>query len=152
MLIADTQNSRILVAKDKSQVRTLIDRRGNKPGEIQHPIAFCTIVGDSDIYVLEIRNHRFQRFGIEGQTRGCTGGEGLGRGQLILPESIATFDDGMIAVSQRACTRVLKLFSAKGDELDALHVNYHPWGILAHKTTLFVCEAFSDYLHVYERI
>jgi hypothetical protein len=151
MLIADTQNSRILAAAPSGQITPLVDREGKNPGELLHPIAFCSTNEKSEFWVVEIRNHRLQRFGLNGQSMETVGRVGLGKGHLLLPESATIFDDGTLAVSQRACTREIKLFSKDGEELETLHLDYAPWGILAHKNLLFVCEGFGNHIHVYER-
>jgi len=150
MLIADTYNSRILAATAGWQITTLVDRAGKNPGELRHPIAFCGSKKDPEFWVVEIRNHRLQRFNLNGQSLGEIGGVGLGKGHLVLPDSAAIFDDGMLAVSQGHCSGALKLFSEDGDE--TIPVDYYPWGILAHKSILLVCEGLGNRIRIYERI
>jgi hypothetical protein len=152
MLIADTQNSRILVATPSGQIESLVRLEGKKTGELRHPIAFCHAKEKSEFWVVEIRNHRLQRFSLHGQSLAEIGGLGLGKGHLVLPESATTFDDGVVAISQRQCTRVIKLFSKDGDELETLQLDYSPLGILAHNAFMLVCEGNGDHIRVYERI
>jgi hypothetical protein len=150
MLIADTNNSRILAATPSGQIKTIVDHAGKKPGELRHPIAFCGLQKDSQFWVVEIRNHRLQRFNLNGQFLEEIGGLGLGKSHLALPDSAAIFDDGLLAISQWQCSRELKLFSKYGDE--TLKVDFSPWGILAHKSLLLVCEGFGNHIRIYERI
>ncbi len=151
MLIADTQNSRILMAAMDGQITALVDRQGKHAGELRHPVAFCGAKGKPAFWVADIRNHRLQRFHLDGQFEEMIGGIGLGKGRLVLPESVSMFEDGTLAVSQRQCTRAVKLFSEIGDEFDTLQLDYGPWGILAHRGFLLVCEGDGNHIRVYER-
>ena len=69
----------------------------------------------------------------------------------MLPESASVFEDGVIAVSQFQFTRMIKIFSNEGEELEALELDYVPLGVLAYKQFLFVCEMSGNHIRVYER-
>jgi hypothetical protein len=150
MLIADTQNNRILISTERGHVSVLVDSIG-EPETLLHPIAFCGAKKTSEFWVVEIRNHRLQRFSLEGESMEVNGSPGLGEGQFVMPESTAIFEDGMITISQRQCKREIKLFSEDGSELETLQLDYSPWGILAHDNLLLACEGNGNHIHVYER-
>jgi hypothetical protein len=151
MLIADTQNSRIMIAAIDGQVQSLVNQKGQNIGEILHPVAFSRTADDQTFWVVEIRNHRLQRFSLHGKPLEQFGGAGMDSGKLVLPESAAMFDDGMQVVSQRQIVNILKLFSSGGKELEALYLAWPPWAVLTHKNRLFVCEGFSNHIHIFER-
>jgi sugar lactone lactonase YvrE len=152
MLIADAMNNRILITDANGQISTLVGGQGKHPGELRHPIAFCGSGENAEFWAVEIRNHRLQRFNLDGQFLGEIGGFGLGKGHFVLPDSAAIFDDGLLAVSQWQFSRAVKLFSKDGNELETLQVDYSPWGILAHKSILLVCEGLGNHIRIYERI
>jgi hypothetical protein len=151
MLIADTQNNRIMVASTGGLVAPLLDQEGKRLGQLRHPVAFCGTKDRTEFWVVESKNHRLQRFSLNGMALQQIGKAGLGKGCLVQPESATIFDDGTFVTSQRVCVNSLKLFTREGDELETVHLDYSPGGVLAHDSLLLVCEGFGNHIRVYER-
>ncbi len=151
ILLADTHNHRLLAISESGNIEVLADRRGRGLGEFQHPIGFCGASSEMAFWTVDLRNHRLQECRLDGTSLRQIGGAGLGAGRLLLPEAAATFADGVLAVAQWACTKVLKLFSPDGDEIESVRLHYSPRGMLVHEGRLWVCEGHGNHIYVYER-
>jgi hypothetical protein len=152
MLIADMGNHRVLTASASGEIQVLCDRRGQAPGEFQHPLSFCAGRSSDSCWVVDLRNHRLQEVSSDGSVQRRIGRAGLGAGCLVLPESAAVLDDGSIVVAQWACIRALTLFSPDGAEMGYLPLDYSPKGMLVHQGRLMVCDWSGDHVIVYEYI
>jgi len=151
MLVADTQNNRILAVGHTGGTEILFGHMGSTLGKLKHPIWFCDTNVNDTFWVVDLRNHRLQELRLDGEPVREIGGVGLGMERLVLPESAAVFDDGVLIVDQWACTKALKVFSPDGKELETILLDYSPRGMLAHQGLLLVCEGYGDHLRVYER-
>jgi len=151
MLIADTMNNRVLVASTSGKIRVLCNREGTNLGEFRHPISFCATNSEGTVWVVDLRNHRLQKLSLDGVPLQEIGGPGLGMGRFVLPEHSVIFEDGVLVVGQWACIKALKVFSPEGDELDTIHLDYSPRGMLVHQGRLLVCSGSGDHIYVYER-
>lgn len=152
MLVADTQNNRILAVCRTGKIEVLFGCTGKGLGEFRHPISFCNAHANGTFWAVDLRNHRVQELRLDGEPIREIGGVGLGMGHLVLPESAAVFDDGVLAVNQWACTKALKLFSPDGKELETIQLDYSPRGMLAHQGFLLVCEGHGNHIYIYERV
>lgn len=152
MMVADTHHNRIVAITADGRLTVLFDKPGRNRGELTHPLGFCTALESNQFWVVDLRNHRLQKLSLKDGYITEIGSPGLGRNEVVLPESAAVFGDGVIAVSQWACHRAIKLFSADGKELETLELDYLPWGVTTHESVLLVCEKNGNYIRVYDRI
>jgi hypothetical protein len=154
VLVADTGNHRIVKISELKDRLEVWGSLGTELGKFRHP-SFVICNSDSrgsTRWVVDYRNHRIQELGVSGSAMRSIGSCGIGKGQLVLPISMARFDDGILAVSQYSFTSMIKLFDeATGEEIDALPLNYSPYGLLVHGDRLWVSEGEGDHLRVYER-
>jgi hypothetical protein len=153
ILVADTGNHRIVKIAATGEAVAVYGGLGSGPGQYRFPI-WITAGQDrlrSTLWVVDQRNHRLQELTSNGQPIREIGGCGLERGSLVWPESVAQFEDGVLAVSMFAYFRSVKLFAPDGAELDRLPLDFCARGILAYERFLMVTEADGDHIRVYER-
>ena len=90
--------------------------------------------------------------GLRAEFRGEIGGCGLEKGKLVLPLSVAEFDDGALAVSMWHVNRSLVLLSSAGEELGHAVIDYSPGDMLVDEGRLLVPDFEGNAIRVYERM
>jgi hypothetical protein len=151
IFLSDMKNHRILIFTADGDVRLFGNGEGTEPGKFRHPASCCFAAAEDVVWVVDLRNHRLQKLDLNGGFLKQIGDPGFGRGGLIMPEFCAIFDDGVIIANQWACIKALKVFSPNSDELEVVHLDYVPRGMLIHENRLLVCSNLGDHIHVYER-
>ena len=101
---------------------------------------------------MDRRNHRLLRFTDEGIVTREIGKCGLRDGELFMPEAVAEFEDGIMAVAQNSYNRSIKLFSASGVELGKMPLTYFAPAMLVISRKLYVTDISCGALRVYERV
>src|SRR6185295_3189571 len=154
MLISDNGNHRIVRISLEGACDVFAGGPGSGPGQFKHPRSLCkstTAQGVDSFLVTDHRNHRIQRLDSSGRFKGEIGGCGLEKGKLVLPLSVAEFDDGALAVSMWHVNRRLVLLSSEGEELGHAVIDYSPGEILVDQGLLFVLDFEGNAIRVYER-
>jgi hypothetical protein len=153
VLIADTLNNRILAISDTGSVEIIADGKGSNPGQFRHPTAVVqsSSAESAGIWVVDHRNHRVQKLDASGRFLLTAGKPGLGYGSLTLPFTAAVFIDGSLLVAQHMVTRCLALFAPDGKELDRVHLDFTPAGMLIHGDNLLITDADGDCLRIFRR-
>ncbi len=154
MLISDYHNHRILRISLEGECDVFAGGRGSAPARFQHPGSLYkskTVQGAHTFLVTDTRNHRIQRLDSSGKFIGEVGGCGLEKGKLVLPLSVAEFDDGALAVSMWHVKRSLVLLSSAGEELGHAAIDYSPGDMLVDEGRLLVPDFEGSAIRVYER-
>jgi hypothetical protein len=154
MLISDYHNHRILRISLEGECRVFAGGKGRGPAQFQHPGSLYksnTVHGAGTFLVADTRNHRIQRLDSSGKFIEEAGGCGLEQGKLVLPLSVAEFDDGALAVSMWHVKRSLVLLSSSGEELGHAAIDYSPGDMLVHEGRLLVPDFEESAIRVYER-
>ncbi len=68
------------------------------------------------LLVTDLRRHRVEVFGLDGEHRGGLGGYGLGSGGLVRPVDVAVDGAGRVFVTEAGTSRV-QVFDAEGESL-----------------------------------
>jgi hypothetical protein len=154
MLIADSNNHRIILLSDSGAMQILCGRSGTASGEFRFPVDLCINLPDtsSGFWVVDKRNHRLQLLDWSGAFQRQIGLCGLSRDSLLVPCFISQFEDGTIAVNQQQFVECIKLFSPEGKEMDCLPTDYTPAGMFAAPNHLFVSDWNDGTIRVYERM
>jgi len=155
MLISDYHNHRIVRISLEGECDVFAGGRGSGPARFQHPGSLYkskTVQGAGTFLVTDTRNHRIQRLDSSGKFRGEVGGCGLEKGKLVLPLSVAEFDDGALAVSMWHVKRSLVLLSSAGEELGHAAIDYSPGDMLVDERRLLVPDFEESAIRVYERM
>ena len=151
MLVADTGNCRLVRVAPNGTCDIFSDKIGREIGEVLHPTHFGA-GGHGGLWLVDRHNHRIQKLDHEERWTQSIGKCGLFQGCLFLPESVAEFEDGTIAVAQNQWSRGIKLFAPNGVELDRMVLAYYAAGMLVHHKRLFVAATYDDSIRVYERV
>ena len=154
MLISDYHNHRIVRISLEGECDVLAGGKGTGPAKFQHPGSLYKskpLQGAGTFLVTDIRNHRIQRLDSLGKFIGEVGGCGLEKGKLVLPLSVAEFDDGALAVSMWHVKRSLVLLSRAGEELGHAAIDYSPGDMLVDERRLLVPDFEGSAIRVYER-
>ncbi len=154
MLAVDHGNHRVITLRENELAEIFIDRTGTGPGEFRFPLSLCSCAPDpaSGFWIVDRGNHRLQKLDWSGQFIQEIGRCGPGRNSFLLPNYMAQFDDGILAVSQNEIDQCLKLISPEGVELECLFLDYAPSGILINGERIFVAEWNGPCVRIYERI
>jgi len=85
---------------------------GADDGEFVHPHG-VTVAPDGSVYVIDMANHRIQKFTSEGVFVSQLGAEGSGDGQFDQPIGVAVTSDGSVYVTDWGNNRIQK-FTSEG--------------------------------------
>jgi hypothetical protein len=150
MLVADAGNQRIIRITPERRCEIFSDRVGKGRGEFRCPSDLC-LGRQGDLWIVDCRNHRIQKLDAGGRWVLEIGRCGLDNGSLYFPESVAEFDDGVVAVAQNQWNRCVKLFSPTGEELGKMALDYDAGGMAIRSERLLVAARDGDSIRVYER-
>ncbi len=149
MLVSDSGNRLVRVRLDGAwDIHTGI--QGTGLGEFRNPTQVSPGLGGT-LWIVDRNNHRVQKLDSEGRCLQAIGRCGLGHGELFTPESVAQFEDGVVAVAQNRWNRCIKLFTPEGVEFDRTVLTYFAEGMRVHGGRLYVAAMDQDAIVVYER-
>jgi sugar lactone lactonase YvrE len=153
MLVADSGNNRIAAIRLPDSIEQFAGRSGTGPLEFRHPLSICAdaLGASAGFWVADERNHRLQHLDAAGRFMSEIGKCGPLLNCFIMPQRVAQFSDGTLAIVQNHVDQCLKLFSRQGEELNRLLLDYVPAGICIHEGTLLVTESNGRHLHIYRR-
>lgn len=151
ILVADTGNHRILSYGSSGRNGTLCGGFGAGPGEFRYPKMLGSANRNGDIWAVDHGNHRIQRLNQQGIVVGQAGRCGPGRGMFVFPESVAQFDDGVLAVVQITSPKALILLTEDGVEIDRVLLDYDARGMLVHQGRLLIADLSGNHVRVYSR-
>lgn len=154
MLISDWGNHRIVRASPSGTCEVFAGGFGSQRGQFRHPRSLWKSGrgrGSATFLVTDSRNHRIQRLDSSGKCTDEIGGCGLEKGRLVLPISVAEFDDGALVVSMWHVKRCLMLLSNTGEEIGLTAIDYSPGDMIVHNGRLLVADLEGSAIRVYER-
>lgn len=117
LYIADTGNDRIQKFTSSGAFLAKWGTDGSADGQMNQPYDVA-VAPDGSVYVADTSNHRIQKFTSSGTFLAKwggvgSGGPGVGDGQLVQPEGVATDSVGNVYVADSGNDRIQK-FSASG--------------------------------------
>jgi len=156
MVVLDYDDHRVSRLSSDGSCTWCIGGRGKEPGKFIHPFAlFAGHEGcgelESQIFVVDHRNHRIQRFQMSGEFVSELGGCGLADGKMALPLTGAIFPDGTLAVSMWHLARCLMLVSPSGEELGRIPIDYVPGDMFVMGNRLGVLDGDGNRIRIYQR-
>jgi len=149
MLITDS-GDRMVRIRPEGTWEVFSDTAGKGLGEFRHPTQLSPGI-QGTLWIVDQRNHRVQKLDAEGRWVQEIGGCGLDHARLFFPESVAQFEDGVVAVAQNRWNRCIKLYTPDGIEFDRTVLTYFAEGMLVRGGRLFVAAMDIDSILVYER-
>jgi hypothetical protein len=154
MLVADSNNDCILSVTESGSITVLAGQSGMRLGELLYPICVfrCPVGTSGSFWVVDQQNHRLQQFDREGNWLSQISSYGTRAGSFFLPHRAAQFSDGTLVVSYRHFDQCLRAFSAEGDEVDRLFLDYKPAGVFVKGDLLFVTEWKGHQIRIYQRL
>lgn len=143
-----------LGAETPGEFAAMWGETGSEPGQIDGPIGL-QFDAEDNVYVVESRNHRVQRFTKDGQFISCFGSQGTGNGQFDRPWGITIDKAGDVYIADWGNDRIQK-FSADGEYIMTFGTSYggelnHPANVAVDSEgDVYVTDWGNKRVQVYE--
>ena len=156
--VVETAAHRISIVNLKGELKRVIGKRGNGPGDFNFP-THIWIDSQGDAYIVDALNFRIQIFDKNGEFINMFGESGDGTGSLARPKGIATDSFGNIYVVD-ALFHVVQIFNRSGRLLYYFGSQgrnkgefWMPSGIyIDHKDNIFVSDTYNSRIQVFNLI
>jgi hypothetical protein len=148
--LSQTKSGLELRISSKGFCEFMAAESGHKILQLRQPFSIAASLS-GNTWVVARAEHCIIKMTKSGGWEARFGHFGFECGGFFYPEYAAEFEDGSIAVAQNIWNRSIKLITPKGEEFGAMKLPYKTNGIAVMHGLLFVIEANSDLLHIYER-